>query len=112
MSQKIRVGIAGAGFIGAVHAQAYNHIPSVEVVGIADPVTEKAEPLAKLTASRVFRDYEELLRAGVDILNVCLVPALHLPATLAAVKAGTHVLMEKPMACTLAEADEMIAACD
>ncbi|HZQ08464.1 MAG TPA: Gfo/Idh/MocA family oxidoreductase [Anaerolineae bacterium] len=112
MTQKIRVGIAGAGFIGAVHAQAYKHIPDVEVVGIADPITEKAEPLAKETSSRVFRDYEELLRAGVDILNVALAPALHLPAALAAAQAGAHVLMEKPIARTLAEADEMIAACN
>src|SRR5581483_3375514 len=111
MTNKIRVGIAGAGFIGAVHAHAYKHVPGVEIVGIADPLKEKAEPLAKETSSRVFRDYEELLRAGVDVLNVCLVPALHLPATLAAAAAGTHVLMEKPIARTLAETDEMIAAC-
>lgn len=111
MSQKIRVGIAGAGFIGAVHARAYLHIPDIEFVGIADPITEKAERLARETNSRVFRDYEELLAAGVDVLNVCLPPALHLPAALAAAQAGTHVLMEKPIARTLAEADEMIAAC-
>ncbi len=111
MTQKIRVGIAGAGFIGAVHAHAYKYIPDVEVVGIADPITEKAAPLAQETSSRVFRDYEELLRAGVDILNVALAPALHLPAALAATQAGAHVLMEKPIARTLAEADEMIAAC-
>ncbi len=112
MTNKIRVGIAGAGFIGAVHAQAYKYIPNVEVVGIADPITAKAEPLAKETGSRVFAHYEELLREGIDILNVCLLPALHLPATIAAAQAGTHVLMEKPIARTLAEADEMIAVCD
>lgn len=111
MSQKIRVGIAGAGFIGAVHAQAYLQVPGVEIVGIADPVTEKAQPLAQLTHSRVFADYDALLREGVDILNVCVPPALHLPAALAAAAAGTHILMEKPLTRTLDEADEMIAAC-
>lgn len=111
MTQKIRVGIAGAGYIGAVHAHAYTHLPDVEVVGIADPITEKAEPLAKATNSRVFRDYDELLKAGIDILNVALPPALHLPAGLAAAAAGTHVLMEKPIARTVAEADRLIAAC-
>jgi predicted dehydrogenase len=111
MTNKIRVGIAGAGFIGAVHAHAYMQVPEVEVVGIADPIAAKAEPLAWATQSRVFRDYDELLKAGVDILNVCLTPALHLPAAEAAARAGVHVLMEKPITRTLAEADAMIAVC-
>jgi predicted dehydrogenase len=111
MSEKIRVGIAGAGFIGAVHAHAYMALPDVEILGIADPVTEKAAPLAKETSSRVFADYDALLAEGIDILNVCLPPALHLPAAVAAARKGTHVLMEKPIARTVAEADEMIAAC-
>ncbi len=112
MTQKIRVGIAGAGFIGAVHANAYLHVPDIEFVGVADPITEKAEPIAKATNSRVFPDYDALLREGIDVLNVCLPPALHLPAALAAANAETHVLMEKPLTRTLQEADEMIAACD
>ena len=111
MNKRLRVGIAGAGFIGSVHAQAYRQVADVEIVGIADPIREKAEPLAKATGSQVFRDYDELLRAGVDVLNVCLPPALHLPAAEAATRAGTHVLMEKPIARTLGEADAMMAAC-
>lgn len=111
MTQKIRVGIAGAGFIGAVHAQAYLQVPDIEIVGIADPITEKAQPIAQQTNSRVFRDYDALLSQGVDILNVCLPPALHLPAALAAASVGTHILMEKPLTRTLDEADQMIAAC-
>lgn len=111
MSEKIRVGIAGAGFIGAVHAQAYMQLPDVEIVGIADPIAEKAAPLAKGTNSRAFADYETLLAEGIDILNVCLPPELHLPAALAAAHKRTHVLMEKPIARTVAEADAMIEAC-
>jgi predicted dehydrogenase len=109
--KKIRAGIAGAGFIGAVHAQAYRLVPDVELVGIADPLSEKAERLARETGSRAFRDYEELLTAGLDVLNVCLPPQLHLRAAEAAARAGVHVLMEKPITRTLAEADQMIAAC-
>ena len=52
MPKKIRVGIAGAGFIGAVHARAYLQVPDVEIVGIADPLMEKAEPLARQGAER------------------------------------------------------------
>ena len=111
MPKKIRVGVAGAGFIGAVHARAYLSVPDVELVGIADPIAEKAEALARETGSRAFRDYEALLKAGVEVLNVCLPPELHLPAAEAAAQAGVHVLMEKPITRTLAEADQMIAAC-
>jgi len=111
MPKKIRVGIAGAGFIGAVHARAYLLVPDVELVGIADPIAEKAEPLARETGSRAFRDYEELLKAGVDVISICLPPQLHLPAAEAAAQAGVHVMMEKPITRTLAEADQMIAAC-
>jgi len=111
MPQKIRVGIAGAGFIGAVHARAYLLVPEVDLVGIADPVADKAEALARETGSRAFHDYEALLKAGLDVLNVCLPPQLHLPAAEAAAQARVHVLMEKPIARTLAEADQMIAAC-
>jgi predicted dehydrogenase len=111
MPKKIRVGIAGAGFIGAVHARAYRQVPDVELVGIADPIAEKAEPLARETGSQAFRDFEALLTAGVDVLNVCLPPQLHLPAAQAAARAGVHVLMEKPITRTLAEADQMIAVC-
>ena len=73
-------------------------LPDVEIVGIADPLAEKAGPLAKETNSRVFADYDTLLAEGIDILNVCLPPALHLPAALARRAKGTHVLMEKPIA--------------
>src|SRR5215831_15199975 len=111
MPKKIRVAVAGAGFIGAVHARACVQVPDVELVGIADPIAEKAEPLARETGSRVFRGYDELLKAGVDVLSVCLPPQLHLPAAEAAAQAGVHVLMEKPITRTLAEADQMIAAC-
>lgn len=111
MTAKLRVGVAGAGFIGAVHARAYTQVPGVELVGVADPIEEKAAALAKETGCRAFRDYSELFSAGIDIVSVCLPPQPHLEAALAAAQAGVHVLMEKPIARTLAEADQMIAAC-
>ncbi len=111
MSKNLRVGVAGAGFIGAVHAKAYTRVPGVELVGVADPIAEKAEPLAKETGCKAFRDYEELLREGLDVISVCLPPQPHLAAAEAAAAVGTHVLMEKPIARTVAEADAMIAAC-
>jgi myo-inositol 2-dehydrogenase/D-chiro-inositol 1-dehydrogenase len=111
MAAKIRVGVAGAGFIGAVHARAYKQIPTVELVGIADPVAERAEPLAQELGCARFHDYESLLQAGVEILSICLPPRLHLPAAEAAAQAGVHILMEKPITRTVEEADRMLAVC-
>lgn len=111
MTRKLRVGVAGAGFIGAVHARAYTRVPGVELVGVADPVAAKAQALAHETGCRPFHDYEALLREGLDIISVCLPPEPHLAAAEAAAAAGTHVLMEKPIARTVAEASAMVAAC-
>jgi predicted dehydrogenase len=79
MTKNLRVGVAGAGFIGAVHARAYLQVPGVELVGVADPIGEKAAKLAKETDCRPFRDYDELLKAGLDIISICL-PLKHLGA--------------------------------
>src|SRR3954471_17510392 len=110
MTKNLRVGVAGAGFIGAVHARAYLLVPDVELVGVADPVGEKATALAKETGCKPFHDYDELLSADLDIISICLPPQPHLAAAEAAARAGVHVLMEKPIARTVEEADHMIAA--
>src|SRR5262245_10474848 len=111
MAAKIRVGVAGAGFIGAVHARAYKQIAGVELVGLADPAAERVEPLAREVECAAFPDYEALLQAGVDIISVCLPPRLHLPAAEAAARAGAHILMEKPITRSVEEADQMLAIC-
>lgn len=111
MATTIRVGIAGAGFIGAVHARAYKQIPGVELVGVADPVAERAEAITGEVGCQRFHDYTELFEAGIDLISVCLPPALHLPAAEAAAQAGVHILMEKPITRTVAEADRMLAVC-
>ena len=112
MAATIRVGVAGAGFIGAVHARAYKQIPDVELVGVADPVDDKAEAIAREAGCQRFRSYEELLeQVNLDIVSVCLPPALHIPAAIAAAQAGVHIVMEKPITRTVKEADQMLSIC-
>jgi len=111
MVTTVRVGIAGAGLIGAVHARAYQQVPGVELVGVADPVCEKAGALAGEVGCQPFHDYAALLETEIDVLSVCLPSALHLPAAAAAAEAGTHVMMEKPIARTVEEAERMLAVC-
>ena len=112
MAATLRVGVAGAGFIGMVHARAYKQISGVELVGIADPVDEKAESLAREVGCQRFYSYEDMLeQANLDIISICLPPEPHLPAAQAAAQAGVHLVMEKPITRTLEEADRMISAC-
>jgi predicted dehydrogenase len=111
MVSTVRVGIAGAGLIGAVHARAYTQIPGVELASVADPIKEKVGPLAREVGCQPFHDYVALLETDIDVLSVCLPSALHLPAAEAAAEAGTHLMMEKPIARTAEEADRMLALC-
>jgi len=107
---KLRVGIVGSGFGGAVHAPAYALHPRFEVVAIASP--SSAERVAReRKIAHAFRSTEEML-AGVelDVVSVASPPFDHHRSVLAALAAGKHVLCEKPFALTVAEADEMLAA--
>lgn len=107
----LRVAIIGAGQVAARHAAAYAAHPDAVVVAIADTNAERAAELARTHGARSFGSWDELLVAGgVDAASVCVPHDLHLPVTLAAAERGVHLLMEKPIANTLEEADEMIAA--
>ncbi|RMF80170.1 MAG: gfo/Idh/MocA family oxidoreductase [Chloroflexi bacterium] len=112
MAEKIRVGVAGVGFIGVIHARAYQQIENTALVAIADKDMHKAQSLASEFGCQSFNDYTDMLkRARLDVVSVCLPPALHLPAAEAAARAGVHILMEKPITRTVAEANQMIATC-
>lgn len=107
----IRVGVIGAG-VGAAHLDAYNKLAGVEVVGLADLNDERAAQVATTYAvPTTYHDYGDLLaRPDLDAVSVCLPNMLHAPVTIAALQQGKHVLVEKPMARTVAEDEAMIAA--
>ncbi|MCV9888959.1 Gfo/Idh/MocA family protein [Metabacillus halosaccharovorans] len=111
MSKTLRVGIIGAGGI-AKGAHIPNYLKckdKVEIVAVSDVVKEKAEELAKeYSIPHVFTSYEEMLESvQIDAISVCTPNKFHHPATMAALKAGCHVLCEKPPAMTPQEAEEM-----
>lgn len=109
----IRVGIIGAGLMGRVHAAAYTHIPDSVLTAVADIRPEAASALAALSGAAVYTDGHELIRSGkVDVVDVALPTYLHKEYVLAAAAAGKHVFCEKPLALSLPDAREMIAACD
>jgi len=106
----LRVGIVGAGFGGTVHAPAFALHPRFEVVAIASP--NRADRIAReRKIPHAFHSVEEMLAgAELDVVSVASPPFDHRHAVLAALAAGKHVLCEKPLALTAAEAEEMVAA--
>ena len=110
---KIGVGIIGTGSISRAHAQAYLKLPEqVQLVAVADISEERAREAAKQWGvERVFEDYRDLLELEeIEAISVCTPGQAHCEPTVAALQAGKHVLVEKPMAATAAESWRMVQA--
>src|SRR4051812_2675418 len=99
MSRGLRVGIAGTGFIGAVHARSAR-LAGASLVGVAASTPESARrAAARLGADRAFDSAQALAEApDVDVLHICTPNHLHVPLAEAALAAGKHVVLEKPIA--------------
>lgn len=107
------VGIIGTGVIAETHLKAYLALSDrCQMAALCDIFQEKAQSLKEkygLDAAEVYGDYNEMLkRPDIDLVSVCTPPFTHLPVSIACMRAGKHVLVEKPMALSLAECDEMI----
>jgi predicted dehydrogenase len=105
----MRVGILGAGGMGSTHAAAWAATPATLAGIVAEPPAE-AEPLAARYGARAYPSVAALL-PDVDTVDVCTPTHLHYEMVLAAAAAGKHVVCEKPLGRTLAQGQEMIAAC-
>lgn len=108
----LRVAFIGAGGIAGTHMRALANFDDVELVGLSDvneeAMHDKAEQFG-IPHEHLFTDYHEMLaKLEPDAVDVCTPNGLHAPNTLAALEAGAHVIVEKPMAMTAAEAREMI----
>jgi predicted dehydrogenase len=110
-NQRLRVGVIGAG-IGAIHLAAYAQLPDVEIVALAGLDDDRVRRVAaEYNVPRSYREYEQLLAApDIDAVSICLPNALHAPVSIAALRAGKHVLVEKPLARTPDEGREIVAA--
>jgi predicted dehydrogenase len=111
--KKIRIGIVGTGRVAQAHLQAVKESrEGVELAAVCDVDGDRArKAAAAYGAGRVYHDYRQLAGdSGVDAAVVCLPNHLHHPAVIALAAAGKDVLVEKPMAMNLREADAMIRA--
>jgi predicted dehydrogenase len=123
----VNVGIVGIGFIGSVHYHAWQKVRGAKVTAICetDPKRRAGDwrgikgnfgpPGRKMDLSGIgqYGDVDEMLAdAKLDLVDVCLPNALHTPVTLAALKAGKHVLCEKPIATNMGDANRMVRAAE
>lgn len=106
---KLRAGIIGLG-VGKAHARGYRGSEDAELVAVCDMNAQRLNESAEEWGVEArFTDYAEMFRkANLDIVSVCLPNALHAEATIAGLKAGVHVICEKPMAVTVDEAATMV----
>jgi predicted dehydrogenase len=103
----IKAGVIGVGYLGRFHAQKYQALEDVELVGVADVDPDRARQVAVECGCNHFSDYRELLDQ-VDAVSIAVPTSFHHQVGFDALSAGVDILLEKPMTVTLAEADELI----
>src|SRR5688572_20617735 len=111
MAEQLRVGIIGGGWPGGQHIKGYQAAGGWKITAIADLIPSRREKmLAEVPQAKQYASAEELLAdKEIDAVSVCLPNFLHAPITLAALKAGKHVICEKPPAMNAGEAKKIEA---
>ena len=109
MSETLRGGVIGAGVFGGYHARQYARIAGVDFVGVFDTHPERAAKVAMPLGGRAFASLDEFL-AEVDVVTVAAPASFHAEQALAAIAAGRHVYVEKPIAITVADGEKVRAA--
>ncbi len=97
MTNKIRVGVIGVGYLGRFHALIYSRMPDVELVGVVDANRKRAAEVAAEASCQAFRHQDELLDR-VDAVSIVVPTTAHLKAAKPFLERGIHMLLEKPIA--------------
>ncbi len=105
----VKVGVVGCGHLGSIHARVWSEIPGADLVGVHDVVDERAAKIAAKLGCATFGDPADLAREA-EALSICVPTPGHRDVALAALAEGCHLLVEKPLASTSAEGEEIVAA--
>lgn len=109
----MRVAVVGLAGMGGTHVRLASRMETYELTAVCDIVPETLDRVATATGAKPFSSTDELFASGVaDAVVIATPPVLHLAQVRAALDAGLHVYCEKPMTCTVDEADELAAAAE
>jgi len=104
---KLRAGVIGVGYLGRFHAQKYAALENVDLVGVADVSRDRAEEVAAEVGTTAFTDYREFL-GRVDLVSIVVPTQYHFTVAKECLETGCHILLEKPITQTVAEAEGLI----
>jgi predicted dehydrogenase len=111
LGRDVRIGVVGVGHLGRHHARLLASAPGAQLVGVADISSERADAAATANGCPSYSDYRALI-GHVDAISIAVPTVDHLRVARDFLTAGVHVLVEKPMTSTLAEAQELLALAD
>ena len=106
----LRIGVIGAGIMGSNHARVLAGLPATTLVGIVDPLAEHRTRATELVGCRAFATLDELLAEGVDAVTIAAPTHLHHEIALTCIARNIHVMVEKPIASSVEEGSEIVAA--
>src|SRR6185437_7603928 len=106
----LRIGVIGVGIMGSNHARVFAGLPGVVLVGVADPDRKQAEFVAHTLGCEAVPDVAALLDLKIDAVTIAAPTHLHHDVALTCLAAGVHVLVEKPIASSVEEGRDIIAA--
>jgi len=109
--EPLHVGVVGIGYLGEFHAEKYARMDGVKLAGVVDIIPERAESVAKQHGTQPLTDYRDLI-GKVDGVSVVVPTTVHFPISRDFLENNVDVLIEKPMAETVGEADALIKIAD
>jgi len=104
----LRVGVIGVGHLGQHHARLYAGMPNVILAGVVDADQERAKLIAERHGTAVYDDVAVLLRQQVDAVSIAVPTSSHHAVATQCLQAGAHVLVEKPLALTVAQCQDLV----
>ncbi|HEY7419633.1 MAG TPA: Gfo/Idh/MocA family oxidoreductase [Ktedonobacteraceae bacterium] len=109
MSEKLRFGIIGCGVIGPTHAEAISYLPEATLVSVADIRPVQTQKFVQKYHVKAYTNFQEMLASEqLDVVDICTPSGMHGEHACLAMKAGCHVIVEKPMEITRERLDEML----
>jgi UDP-N-acetylglucosamine 3-dehydrogenase len=108
----MKVGVIGVGAMGQHHARVYHEMDGVELIGVSDVDRMRAEEIAAMHETAAYTGHKKLLSCDLDAVSIAVPTTLHKKVAMDVISAGVHLLVEKPIASTIEDADEMVSAAD